>query len=234
MTIKSPVLNVLGFSATDSFFDDFDPKHMLTGLAQRFAWIMVEHEPKPMPRWKVRNPAVINEVRERWESSISGLVENTVYKVPAEEKADRAFSTAYDLLNPRDDIPDSFFRRLMHGAFKRYALLYHILLGKAEVLELDEEDFAWATRLAYIHAQDTISILRRANTGRLGKLLEKVEAMEAKWLATKGRELTPRDIAMNLNAVKSTAEAKSLLEMVKSQKAKTLGREFDGLLSVKC
>lgn len=214
MVVEHPVLNILGYSAKGSFFDDFDPKHFLTGLAQRFAWVMIDKDPKPIATWKVRKPHITKEIQERWEKAIGDVISNTVYTIPDDGRAERAFNTAYTLLNPREEIPDSFFRRLMHGCAKRYALIYHILLGKADRLEIDEEDFAWGTRLAYIHACDTRKILVQANLGRLGGLLKKTEELAEKIMAKEGRALKARDVVRTLSAVKTTAEAKSLISML--------------------
>lgn len=214
IVVENPVLNIIGYSAMASFFEDFDPKHFLTGLAQRFAWVMVEKDPKPTANWKVRKPHVAQEMKERWEKATGAVVPGTIYTIPDDGKAERAFETAYTLLNPKEEIPDSFFRRMMHGCAKRYALIYHILLGKADCLEIDEEDIAWGTRLAYIHATDTKKILAQANLGRLGGLLKKTEELAQRIKDAEGRKITPRDVVRTLNAVKTTAEAKSLIAML--------------------
>lgn len=214
LIVEEPVINVLGCSAKGSFFEDFDPKHFLTGLAQRFAWIMIDKDPTPIATWRVRNEAVVAETRERWQRVIDGITPNTVYCINDQGRADRAFETAYTLLNPNDEIPDSFFRRLMHNAAKRYALIYHILLGKAAVSEIDDEDIAWGVRLAFIHATDTKKILAQANLGRVGLMLKKTEELARRIREKEGRDITARDIVRTLNAIKSTSEAKALLSML--------------------
>lgn len=218
LRVENPVLSVLGYSAKGSFFQNFDPIHFASGLAQRFAWIIVDNDPKPTGMWKLRKPEVIEEIQERWSRIARDIVPGTIYKFPDESTAERAFETAYSLLNPDGEIPDGFFRRMMHGAAMRYALIYHILLGKAGQVEIDEEDVAWATRLAYLHAVDTKKILMEANLGRLGGLLKKAEELAKRIHDKEQRDITPRDIVRNLNAVKTTSEAKSLLAMLESAK----------------
>lgn len=210
---EHPILNILGYSAKDSFFEDFDYKNFLTGCAQRFAWVLVDKDPEPIPTWKVRKKEIIDETQRRWYKAIDKIRQDSIYTIPDDGTAEKAFNIAYKLLNPKQELPDSFFRRMMHGAVRRYALLYHLLLGKADIPVIDEEDIAWATRLAYIHTQDTLKILSESKLGRLGGLLKKVETLKVKY-QNEGKDLLTRDVVKNIWGVKTVSEAKQLMELL--------------------
>lgn len=220
LVVDNPVLNVLGMSASGSFFDDFDPKHFLSGLAQRFCWVFVDKEPKSKALWHIREPDRIAETKARWDRIVSELKPGMRYHIPRNGSAEQAFSIAWDLLNPgEENMPDSFFRRMMHGGAIRYAVLYHILLGKAAQPEIDQEDIAWAARLAYLHVCDTRKILEYAKLGKVGAMLDKVEKLGERIRRQHNRELTARDIARNINAVRTAGEAKQLLELYQQRES---------------
>jgi len=85
----------------------------------------------------------------------------------------------------------SFFRRLMQRAHK-LALLYHIILGKSEIPQIDEIDVAWAMRLTEWHLRD-ISKAILAKSGKAADVLISLRTLEAKAKAD-GRQLTARNV----------------------------------------
>lgn len=212
--VEEPVLNILGTTATSSFFEDFDPTNFVNGLAQRFLFVRTDKPEKQKPLWKVRQDVYTNEISDRW-SRTCGLVKpNTVYKIKDYGRAEIAFDIAYTAIESKVELGDDFLRRIMFAAAISYSVIYHVLLGKADEEYIDEEDIAWAARLAYLHANEAKTILELAGGGKLRQLIDKAEALALRIKEKENRSITARDLARNLNAVKTTAEAKQLLSLL--------------------
>jgi hypothetical protein len=85
----------------------------------------------------------------------------------------------------------SFFRRLMQRAHK-LALLYHIILGKSAIPQIDEIDVAWSMRLTEWHLRD-ISTAILTKSGNAADMLRGIQALAAKSKA-EGKSLSTRDV----------------------------------------
>ena len=98
-------------------------------------------------------------------------------------------------------MPASFFRRIMWRTFK-YALVYHVLLGKAEAV-IDAEDVGWAVRVAGLHLADARRLLDGYRLTDLEKVVVKAEAVQARL----GRRPTKRELISDVRGIKNNAMA---------------------------
>lgn len=221
--IAEPVLNILGSSATKSFFKDFDARNFITGLAQRFLWVWVEKPEQQKAIWKVRKQRYTDEIKARWKNITASIKPNTTYRMLDDTEAEKAFEFAFESISGLTPLSDDFYRRIMFAAAKSYSLIYHILLGKGDIPEIDAEDVAWATRLAYLHVKDTIRILDVAGGGKTNQLLDKIDELAKRIRKERNSDITARDIQRTFNktyGIKTATEAKQYLEMYKERGTK--------------
>ncbi len=97
-------------------------------------------------------------------------------------------------------------------------MLYHIIMGKAAIAEIDVVDVAWAMRLTEWHLRD-ISKAILAKSGKAGAILRDVQALASKQAAN-GSKLTARDIQQKDPQLvrTSSAVAKNTLTTISNSK----------------
>jgi len=209
--ITDPALVILGLTVGETFERNISTEDMIDGFAQRFSIIRAKKDPKrPMlkfPRYRVSTEGW----NEAWRDLTAGVTHKSYH---ATQKAMDAYDEAFRSFVGTERLPESFFRRLMWRAHK-YALVYHVLTGRAADPELSPNDYGWAARVTSMHLDDAIALLNGHGQSDLAKNLMKVEEM-LRDAAKTGREIKPRDIVRGIYSVKSTAEAKALLEFARS------------------
>lgn len=142
ITIAKPRMVVLGYTVDETWSSNVPAESMLDGFAQRFNYVFAKRrsgELRPLydlSPWR-------NRVRQHCQK-LEALPLNDRYFLSDEAIA--AYEEAFRRLIGKagGTLPESFNRRILFTCF-RYALLYHVILGKTEPV-LDA--VAWVGRLA--------------------------------------------------------------------------------------
>ena len=209
--VDDPALVIFGLTVLETCAKNVSTESMLDGFAQRFGYVIAQEDAsRPMRSFPIyRLRAYKEKIRHDWEQVIAGI-KHTQYVVAAAGEA--GFCQSFDLLLPaREEIPRSFFRRILFRGV-RYALLYHLLLGK-EGSEIDAEDMGWAGRICGLHIQDAKKLVGNHGLGELEVQCRRAEEVRAACLA-EGVPFTARELGRRVNSIKSAAQAKQIMELI--------------------
>lgn len=212
VSIDDPALCILGMSVLESFKDSVSPESMLDGFAQRFSYIIAKSDPtRPMKDFPIYDLRPYQDrIRSEWDTATASIQhQNYVMGPDAEDAFKESFSL---LIPPNEQIPSSFFRRIMFRGV-RYALLYHVLLGK-ETNTLDATDMGWAGRICGLHIHDAAWLVGEHGLPDLERLCRKAEELRDRIQRDEKRAITPRDVVRGIHGVRNTSEARSLLQMI--------------------
>lgn len=132
------------------------PASFLDGFCQRFAFVIAQRDPErhftDFPRYD--NDQIEAVTAAAWEKLTATAPHQLYTYTPEAIAAYDAKFKQFGLMIERDGVVNvSFFRRLLQRAHK-LALVYHIILGKAAIPEIDAIDVAWAMRLTELHLRD--------------------------------------------------------------------------------
>lgn len=210
--IDDPALCIFGMTVLESFKDSVSPESMLDGFAQRFSYIIAKRDPsrasKDFPIYDMRSYS--DRIRSEWDK-VTASIQHQKYIMGPE--AEDAFRESFSLLiPPNEQIPASFFRRIMFRGV-RYALLYHVLLGK-ETDTLDATDMGWAGRICGLHIHDAAWLVGEHGLPDLERLCRKAEELRTRIQEAEGRPLTPRDVVRGIHGIRNTSDARALLQMI--------------------
>ncbi|GBR07121.1 DUF3987 domain-containing protein [Asaia siamensis] len=208
--VKDAALVILGTTVTDTFLQNVTLESMLDGFMQRFQYVIAERRPgEPMPLYSMDDAPNIAALAAAWDK----LQETTIHsRYTASPEAVETYTGQFRrLFRDHHEVPTSFFRRILWRSFK-YALVYHVLLGK-ETAEIDAADMGWAVRVAELHLQDARRLLDRYNMSDLEKIVVKAESL-AKRL---GHQPTSRDLINGVRDIKNAQTARFVLELMRPQ-----------------
>lgn len=209
VVVKNPCLSILGLNTDEGFFKSISPESLVDGFAQRFGYVLAKRDPKrEMVDHPMYDEAELGRAAEAAFKAILAVPLHPVYHF--DKQAEAAYCTAFQSLANVCDIPQSFYRRVMFRTVK-YALFYHLILGKSGNI-IDPEDIGWASRLLRQQILDARSMLVNSQSD-LSRMINAAETLRAK-LTAAGKPLTPRDIARGVHGVKSAAEAKGLMTLL--------------------
>jgi len=209
ITIDEPCIGILGLNTPESFMKALSPESMLDGFAQRFAFVLADRDPtRPMVDFPLYNLERLGAAAAKAFAQIEAVLLPEVFEV--DQEAEAAFRESFRLLC-RDDIPESFFRRIMFRSFK-YAALYHVLLGKTSPV-IDAVDIGWGGRAAWLHLSDMKRITGQGSLKDVISLADKARAVKKRFQA-KGKPLTARAIQQAMRGVNTAKEAAELLAVV--------------------
>lgn len=217
IVIENAAIAFLGMTVTESFTKNLTADDIINGFAQRFSFIVAQ---KDQNKQMVDYPIYLLE-KDSWNERWIELTKTIKYKTYiSDAKAVNAFKKAFILLSNKD-LDESFYRRQMWRAHK-YALIYHILLGRGESEYIDPSCYGWAARMIHLLLQDCTDLLKTHGFSAIESNIQKVEALEQR-LADKGQEMTIRDIVRHIRTIKSVSEAKGLLYIMSLKKTKIGG-----------
>lgn len=209
ITVEDPALVIFGSTVFSTFRDNITQEMLLDGFAQRFAYIVAERDPDRGHVAIYRMQDKVADIKRKWHALSSGklLPQYRVDKV-----SEKAFEEAFSVLLARAnsaDVPLSYFRRILFRAVK-YALIYHILLGKPGAV-LDKEDFGYAARVCALNLRDLRKLLDQFQLSEFQALAEKAEAyVRRKQVA--GEKTTPSKLLAGVRGVGNANNARSLLD----------------------
>jgi len=215
ITINEPCLGILGLNTPASFYKSVSPESLLDGFMQRFACVVAEADPdrdvKLTPeQYALYDAEALQKASKRAFDKLLKVQLHSEYRLSRE--AEQAYIVSFGLLINSEDIPTSFFRRIMFRGF-RYALLYHIILGKTSV-DIDKEDIGWGARVAALHLSDYKKLFTRDdNFGTLEKLITRTKILKQR-CEDEGKEFTHRYLQQQIGGKLKASGAKVLIGLV--------------------
>lgn len=212
ITVSDPALTILGMTVLESFQKHVSTEAMLDGFAARFSYVIARRDPErpgtAFPIYDMRGHQ--DRIKNAWEKVIKSAVHQRYHVGPDGEEA---FKEAFSLLFPVNaEVPLAFFRRIMFRGV-RYALLYHLLLGR-EGQELDAQDMGWGARVCALHVQDAAELVGNHGLPDLEKLCRRAEEIRDTIRSQEDRDITPRDLIRHLNAIRNANDARAVLSMI--------------------
>jgi hypothetical protein len=165
--VIDPALTIFGSTVLSTVKKYLTREMLEDGFAQRFAFVVAERDPgrKLRALYDFAKKAPI--IKASWQAiARAGFHERYI----VDEVARAAFEEAFQILLQRglaQDLELSFIKRITHRGVK-YALIYHVLLGKKSD-RLDTEDFAFAARLCALSMRDLRKVLDLYNPDGNGK-----------------------------------------------------------------
>lgn len=155
--VEDPALTIFGSTVFQTIKDYLNREMLVDGFAQRFAFVVAERDPDRKLRSLYHFTERASEISEMWQQiAARGL--HPKYKV--DRIGEAAFEEAFQILLKRSDSTDvglSFIKRISHRGMK-YALIYHVLMGKESDV-LDAEDFGFAAKLCALNLRDLRKVL---------------------------------------------------------------------------
>jgi len=210
ITVEKPAVAVLGMTVYECFVRLLSLDDMMNGFAQRFSYIIAQKDPKrPARNYPIYR---INRMgwTEQW-NKLKDAIKFTQYI--STDEAIQGYMISFNALF-RDDIPESFMRRIMWRAHK-YALLYHILRGRGTMQEIEAEDYGWAARILSLQLHDALTLLTEHGASDLEKTIRSAETLITK-LKRENRPVNARILVSNIRAIKSIQEARTILQLLSS------------------
>ena len=212
--IENPAITILGLNVYESFLKNIDAEDLIDGFAQRFNYTIAKPDSdRPSLSVPIYDTGKIEKIITRAWNKTPKPEENKIYYIS--KAAEKTFINSFLKLSGATDVPASFIRRILYKSLK-YALIYHIVLGKANKTIIDDTDIAWAVRLISIHIEDVKTMLREYSFSELEKKVVRVEELKKEFAEKGGRILKPRDIIRHLNSIKTVSEATAILNIVAS------------------
>lgn len=208
VTIEHPCISYLGVTTEKMLENSLSIDDFYSGFCQRIRFIFAKREKDIRPARYIDLQYLVDEWR-----LIEKKIKYTHYRshpraIDAIEQAFNFFRRSYDRMD------ESYFKRIIDEA-QPYALLYHIILGKGDNDTVDLEDYGWAGRLLGVLFSDAANFLKDNMAGDLEKKLQSVQRVYEKCMS-EGRTFTAREVVRHVYAIKTVAEAKSLIAMLYS------------------
>jgi hypothetical protein len=221
--IVDPALVIFGSTVFKTIKDYLTKEMLIDGFAQRFAFVVAERDPERELKALYRFSERSHEITEAWEK----LVENGLYKkYSVDRMGEAAFEQAFKILWKRGDSTDidlSFMKRISHRGMK-YALIYHVLLGK-DSSALDSEDFGYAAKLCALNLRDLRKVLDLYAKKEVGDKLDPADKLGAVVVKLKeikaaaGKAATPSWLAANTRALRKVPSDEIRKLMIKAVEA---------------
>ncbi|MDQ3289593.1 MAG: hypothetical protein M3Q42_15365 [Pseudomonadota bacterium] len=212
ITVDDPVLGILGFNVGETFLNTLSAESLVDGFGQRFGYVWAERdESRPWQKYPIYNKQRLGKACDEAWAKIEGNTIHPVYDLCP--TAESAFAEAFTLLGHQDAAANpSFFRRAMFRAFK-YAVIYHVILGKENNI-IDAEDIGWAARLCHLHINDMGKVLRqKPEIKNTDTMMDKAKKVKEKADAA-GKPLTARMLQQSIRGLNSAEEAQVILALI--------------------
>ena len=207
--IEKSAIVFLGLTVEQQLSNILTAEDIFNGFAQRFSFIIADKDRKKKmidyPIWNITTKGWLDE----WKHMVNNVIPNTQYTATAE--GEKAFKESFKLLC-NEKLDESFYRRQLWKATK-YALLYHIILGKGNDVKVGAQEFGWAARVMHLMINDCLKLLEDHGMSEIESKAQKVESLRNR-LAAKGQQMTIRDIVRNIRTIKTVAEAKAIVSIL--------------------
>lgn len=165
--VDRAVLSILGSSVDSSWAACVDVQMLVDGLLARHLFVCAKRRPMRVPIYPMEH------IRATLEASAQGLRERLAEQdqrfVITQAAADAYGDLWRELVGALGDRLDPAYVRRVTWAAGRYAVLYHILLGK-DGLEIGTQAMRWAWRAVLLHLQYARTALALSDAGFAQKL----------------------------------------------------------------
>lgn len=94
-----------------------------------------------------------------------------------------------------------------------YAVVFHVLAGKIGTT-VDRDSVSFAVRMVALHLGTAKNLLNGFGLSALEKTVQKAESLKAK-LEARGEKLTTRKLISGVREIKNTAQAQSVMALIK-------------------
>jgi hypothetical protein len=192
--VLSPQVSILGLSQHATWHSKVSPESMLDGFAARFSVMIARNDPTrkmiDFPVWKITGTDWLS----GWEKCEKQI--RPCYRVTAEAEA--AFLHGFRQFAVGCELPESFFRRILHSAH-RIACVYHVLQAKASD-EIDEADYGWALRLIRHQLHDAAQIIGEQNFGEVERICLTAEGLRQRCIE-RGEIFNERTLYKNIRTL---------------------------------
>lgn len=213
VVIDNPALAILGLTVLETFIDELPDGSLLDGFAQRFNYIIAKKDPRRTIRdFPIYSLEGYDEKLKRQWDELRRTIANDSEYIVNQDGVD-AYVTAFRNMLGDADLDDSFYRRVLWRGV-RYALIYHILLGKTSNT-IDAVDMAWACRVIQMHLRDASELLTQHAMPEIGRILDRCAEVREKLLKEEGRDIKPRDLVQRVHGIKNVNEAKVYLDLLR-------------------
>ena len=210
LEVEHPVVGFLGMATPGRFCEQISEQDIEGGFFWRFA-LLLAGEKRSLFGKAIFPGDMMDGIEDAWTDLLKSISHET-YVVSA--KALEKFRSMFDTLvvqSERDNAFPSAYVRRVSWLVHRLALLYHLLLGKGGVQEIDVEDYDWAERLLAEFNRSTSWVLKQTFSSESVKMLRQVEELIVTRRA-KGKSTTERD-AINCIRGLCTRDARDYLRL---------------------
>lgn len=211
--VENPALVLLGLNVYSTYLTNVSLEDILDGFAQRFNYVIAQPDPERPDLSVALYPFKVlkDTIRKSWKKINFPRQDKKYILGPGATKSFEESFYNYASIEA-SKLPASFLRRTLFKSLK-YALIYHVILGKGNKKEIDTEDISWAMRIVLLHISDIKDILKNYGFSELEKTIQKVENLKKK-LALQGKPMKTRDIISNVKEIRSVPEAKAILKII--------------------
>ncbi len=206
LEVENPAISLFGISVAEVFLEEVRPEDMVSGEMQRQAIILCESFDVDSRRHSIMK-INLAKTKKEWKKLIQSIIHRE-YLVNA--KTSKLFDEIYKRLVAKfsKDVPDSFLLRIM-WSFHRYAVLYHIFLGKGREQAICKEGYLYAERIIERILSDMARTFRMTLSSETYKKLRQIES----WKERHGRLPTVREAYRNFRNI-NPREAEYLLALI--------------------
>ena len=220
INIPEHAISILGITVGETFENQIGADSLVDGFAQRFNYIVSKPDPNrpfvdhPIYFDGLREPAQRDKllrIKQQWQNLIARN-DLPAARFTFDEEAIALFKESFRELFDGDSIPHSFYRRTMFSVFS-YAAVFHVLAGIPGTT-IDRQSVSYAVRMVAIHLEAARQLLDGFGLSSLEKTIQKAENLKAR-LQEKGETLTTRKLISGVREIKNTAQAQSVLDLIK-------------------
>lgn len=213
--IDKPLLSIFASTVDSTWSRCIDPAMLADGLLARHLFIVAEHRPLAVPRYPLQD---MRDAIELAAMPLRARLATEPMHYVITPQAARAYDAMWrDLVGHLGDMIDpAYFRRVTWNA-ARYAVIYHILLGK-HGSEIGIDAMRWAWRMVQLHLQYAREVLAFSDPGiatRLDKILGWVEEEAAQGRDPREPAFARRLLMRFKRDLQSVSEAKQIIDMTK-------------------
>jgi len=210
LEVERPVVGFLGMATPGRFCEQITEADIEGGFFWRFA-LLLAGERRSMIGKAIFPGDMLDGIEQSWADLLKSIVHQTYVASP---KSLEKFRNTFDALAVQSERDGSFpaaYVRRISWIVHRLALLYHLLLGKGSVQEIDTEDYEWAERLLAEFNRSTSWVLKQVFDSESVKMLQRTERLIATRRA-KGLATNERDVINNVRGL-STRDARDYLRL---------------------
>lgn len=211
--IEKPLLSIFGATVSSTWPACIDPAMLADGLLARHLFIVAEQRPLSVPRYPLQNMRdMIDEAAMPLRARLTAEPKKYVITPQAARSYDGMWRELVGHLG--DAIDPAYFRRVTWSA-GRYAVIYHILLGKTGE-EIGIDAMRWAWRMVQLHMQYAREVLALSDPGvatRLDKILAWAEGEIVQGIDPREPSFARRLLMRFKRDLRNVSEAKQIIDM---------------------